>query len=635
MASPAIFNGKRTKILTQKGLVLQSGQTIDNDGEKNNLVNPSFETGTTVGWSLFNTTLDAQKVPNGSITAGASGITTFSTVSSGQLAGSFSLSIASSASISAGMGFISDPYTLDQEDLGKPFSFKFSYSVISGLANLNLSGTTSNTFAVYLYDVANSAWVQPSGVFSMTQGIGVGQAQGEFQTSSNATSYRIAVIAINATTTVGIYFDSFKISRSKLVYGVPVTDPQTFSMTIAGSGSAPTRGTVSYEKAVWWRDGKYMVMEYDYKQTAAGSAGSGTYLFTIPNGLQIDTTYQNVGTSDKHNVGDAYFFTTASNEAYGVVFAYSATQLAVNGVNETSRYDFSSTFGFGSSTAVLSFKARVPILGWSASTQMSSDAGNSNVLAKATGAYTGGSGVDSTFILPTVVVDRAGSYNSTTGEFTAGSAGDYELGGILFTTNNSVTIRGFVDGSFVSNVGYINGNVTALSGVFPMLAGQKLTVRSLTNAGASAGNSVFTFKKLANPQTIAASEVVKASYWLSSNLAMTAGTTILNYDSKEIDNFSCVEVGSSWKFRSKDPRLYLVSGVWSPQAGANAVLYKNGSAYKAIGGGTAAANSTFSTLIQLNSGEYFDIRTNVSHTHTGGALATATTANINIVSVGF
>ena len=114
MGNPAIFAGKRTKLLTNKGLLLNSGATIDNDGPKNYVTYGNFENGLSTGWSLSHTTLSSN-IPNqasGSWTSAAGTLST-SIVSSGQLAGLYSLSLASSAATTAGDMLVSQAYTIE------------------------------------------------------------------------------------------------------------------------------------------------------------------------------------------------------------------------------------------------------------------------------------------------------------------------------------------------------------------------------------------------------------------------------------------------------------------------------------------------------------------------------------------
>lgn len=61
-------------------------------------------------------------------------------------------------------------------------------------------------------------------------------------------------------------------------------------ITIGAVTTPPTKGTTSIDKVFWHREGQFLVATYRYRQTVAGSAGSGVYLFTLPNSLSVDTT---------------------------------------------------------------------------------------------------------------------------------------------------------------------------------------------------------------------------------------------------------------------------------------------------------------------------------------------------------
>jgi hypothetical protein len=59
-----------------------------------------------------------------------------------------------------------------------------------------MGGTSSNTYAVAIYDVANNAWFGAAGVFNFTQSSGVGKAVGTFQTLTTSTSIQIFIYLI-------------------------------------------------------------------------------------------------------------------------------------------------------------------------------------------------------------------------------------------------------------------------------------------------------------------------------------------------------------------------------------------------------------------------------------------------------
>lgn len=141
----------------------------------------------------------------------------------------------------------------------------------------------------------------------------------------------------------------------------------SYSLSISGTTTNPTKGTTTQDTAFWRRVGDSMEMRYDYAQTVAGSDGSGTYLFSIPAGLTIDTAKIGaVNTICSAVVGDglvAYstviYQTNVAVYDTGNVFLPSAT--AVNG---TQTLFGSATGGLANATVQYSFVAKVPISGW-------------------------------------------------------------------------------------------------------------------------------------------------------------------------------------------------------------------------------------------------------------------------------
>jgi len=161
--------------------------------------NPSIEDGTTTGFSLGNVTLPSN-FPSGVPTfgSGASGTLALTASSSSPLAGSYSLLYADSAATTAGNFVATDAFTVDLEGQAKVMQWKAFYKASVNPTNGNFSGTSSNSFGWAIYDVTNSAWIQPAGVYNMVQNSGVGMASGTFQTSSTGTSYRLVMYNGNA-----------------------------------------------------------------------------------------------------------------------------------------------------------------------------------------------------------------------------------------------------------------------------------------------------------------------------------------------------------------------------------------------------------------------------------------------------
>lgn len=89
-----------------------------------------------------------------------------------------------------------------------------------------------------------------------------------------------------------------------------LTFPVTYSLTIGATTTAPTKGTMTVDSAVWHRIGSRVCISYHYYQSAATGAanGSGTYLLPTPSGITYDTTLQTAST-----------VTTVARPGYGIM----------------------------------------------------------------------------------------------------------------------------------------------------------------------------------------------------------------------------------------------------------------------------------------------------------------------------
>lgn len=150
-----------------------------------------------------------------------------------------------------------------------------------------------------------------------------------------------------------------------------VTAWASYSMTIGGSTTAPTKASSpSVDSAMWRRVGDSMEITYVYRHTnnSGAAAGSGTYLFSLPSGYSIDSNKVSVTTSNSINslLGSAKGI--SSSEFLGYVWAYSSTQLAICITSTSSAFGQSVGSGpspMDGSSVAYSFTASVPISGWS------------------------------------------------------------------------------------------------------------------------------------------------------------------------------------------------------------------------------------------------------------------------------
>ena len=257
-------------------------------GAKNYILYGTFENNDAVtGWSLTHSTLDSTtKLPNqasGSWTS-AAGTLSKSIVSSGQLAGSYSLSLASSGATTAGDMLVTSALTLDLEAQASVQTFSFFYKIASGASNGNFSGTSSNSIGVAIYVVDGTlagTWIQPAGVFNITQSSGVGKAAGTFQVPSDATQVRLAVYFPNATSgAITVYLDDFVLGPQVVQYGAPVTDWQSYTPTFTGFGTA------SSVAMYWRRSGDSIEIKGRF---TSGTSTATEARVSFPSGLTSDS----------------------------------------------------------------------------------------------------------------------------------------------------------------------------------------------------------------------------------------------------------------------------------------------------------------------------------------------------------
>jgi hypothetical protein len=602
-----------------------------NASGKNYLLNPDFNDGVSTYWGLFNTTLTS-KIPTGSITAGAASITTFAADSTTPIEGAFDLRVASSGAITAGHGFISDAFTIDREDQAKVMGFSFAYEAVSG--TMNFSGTSNNTWAVYIYDVTGGAWIQPAGVYNLTQGSGVGIASGTFQTTATGTQYRIAIICITATSgAVEMRFDNFQLGPQRVVYGSPVTDWQSVSgMTATGFG------TPSVTSSFYRRVGD----SYEYQvDITFGAAGTGNELnITLPPSVSIDVNKE-PSALIRTAIGDGVYRNTGSGAIQtGVV--YYAT--GVTGNTVVTFYTTSVTVASGHH---IGMNFRVPVTGLSSSVQMSNDTDTRVVAFGVTNnsATTQSIGTTPTKIttMGTVNVDTHASWSTATDEYTVPVSGVYRCSAGVFgqvsPTNYRIRLNIYRDSTVMTegieaNHSAVNQDLNPqTSGTFFCNAGQKIALYADVNSGtATVGGFIPTFlsiERLSGPATIAASETVASLYGNSAGTTLVSATNTLIpfatrfHDTTNSFSGSTFTVPISGKYRVALSAYTASTGNVTADFQLN--IYKNGSLF--IGGnfpktGTAGVMAgVMSSTVGCNAGDTIQ-----AYIYNG------TAANVNLIA---
>lgn len=534
------------------------GGTVGNTG------NGNFELGTTSGWSLFNTSLTGG-IPTGPITPGASSITTFNTVSSGQLAGSFSLQTASSSAWAAGHGFITDPFFIDKEDQAQVLIEKMYYQVISGLANGNFSGTSSNTFAIYLYDVTNSLWIQPVGVYGLVQGSLVGQASTNFQTSINGTQYRLAVLAVNASTgPITMYWDDFTVGPDPLVSSQgPVTfSGQNASQSVTASVTDIAL-TASKDTNGGWNGTQYKV------------PFTGDYFCS---GVVVNTG----------GVSSLEVYVNGSFVAFGSgSFTSGASSVLAALVPNLQTGDLIS-FRFGANATLTSSDFGIFLVG-----SQGANGASSQVIGATYHCSTSQAGTSSApFNFDTKDVDTTG--NVTVGSswrFIAPKSGTYYVGGFLLTAAvafNTVDIykNGSDSGQLLATFLNIGGGAVYSTGstLIQLNAGEYIDIRPASSVSLSVGSRITIFL-LQGPSSSGSSQRVAMRYTdTSGQNAGTANPFIFHTKTFDTHNAYNTTTGI---YTVQVPGEYRVSSTVTTQATGsnffNVYVKLNGSIYGNLG----------------------------------------------------
>jgi hypothetical protein len=624
---------------------LDSGSTTNwvevgaGTGGKNYIKNPDFDGGATTSWSMQKVSLSSF-IPTGNIGAADAGHT-IATSGSSPLEGANSLLVQGASAFTAGNCLVSAAFTIDREDVAKVMGWSFSYEAIT--TNMDFSGTTANTWAVYIAEVTTGtpdtvvSWIQPAGVYNLVQGSGVGLAAGTFQTTATESSaYRIVLVCINseaAATTLKV--DDFQLGPQRVVYGSPVTDWQSFTPTVSGISGTMT--------GKWRRIGDSA--EFEMALTTSGTA-SGTITVSVTSAFAFD--YTKLPVSAFANIGSA-----AANDGTGLHLGTcftdntSTNSFFISGDDGQNVWNATVPFTW-SGTRTVSFSVKVPLAGLSSSVQMSNDTDTRVVSAQAACSTAFAYSATTPINFDTVVVDRSGSVSpsATAWKFTAPVSGDYRVSTNLLNGTGAISVNLYKNGSlFRQLMSVTTAAITSASTTISLNAGEYIDIRGASAATLVAGLIINTIsvERLSGPATIAASETVAARYGLNAATNITNGV-VINYAQKDYDYTNSVTTGASWRFTAPISGLYEVSvlfyagpatsGTINQEVGVR--LSKNGIAVQYIYIDPAKTTSSVlkvgngSTRIKLLAGEYIEI---IGYNATGITHTAAADPTLNYVEI--
>jgi hypothetical protein len=576
------------------------------DAGINYITNGSAEANTT-GWTTYADAAGTRPVDG----TGGSPTVTFTRSTSSPLRGIGSFLITKDAANRQGEGASYD-FTINSADKAQVLEVSLDYIVSSGTFSAGSSSSDSDLI-VYLYDVTNASLIEPSvfKLFSNSSTV-AGKYVGHFQTSASSTSYRL--IFHVATTSASAYVlkvDNVKVGPQDVSYGSIIAELDQQTLTVGAVTTAPTKGTITVDTVKATRVGSLAKINVNYIQTSAGgAAGSGVYLFSLPNGLSADSAklnFSGAAAVDANNnagyIGSGYVSQSGGNAASVHAYMYSATQYFLRfdaGYMDTTGTSVSAVSGdpFSSSTInfaqniAIALNLTVPIAGWGSNGIIGVDAETRVVSMRAVNASTQALTADTTRITATAAQDSHSGWDGD--EYILPISGDYFVS--LTCADNAGATVGFdlyIGGSLYGRVltSYATSGGQGSSGgilVPRRTAGERFDLRC--NSTITARPCTISVYRLGGPAAVAVSEEVVAHYGSSSTALGTSFGTIV-HTSKEYDTHGSYNT-STGVFTCPIRGRYMVncnfeaSGSPSSTAANSEVamrLYKNNSAYKNMG----------------------------------------------------
>lgn len=245
-----------------------------------------------------------------------------------------------------------------------------SFDVVTKTANFTL--TTSNNVVLADASTASFNLELPTAVGNEGVVFELARIDENLDKVANVNCNGAETVGYTTTTTLATKGEVLKVMSDNANWSILGrridSNFQSYDLTITATTTTPTKGTITDNLALWKRVGDSAIIKFDYRQTAAGVAGSGTYKFSIPNGLAIDTAKldTNYALAIQGVVGAGQIYSNANGSLLGSVDVMDSTNLRLTGVHDTYpvRAATGSNNHLGNTEVRYSFLATVPIVGW-------------------------------------------------------------------------------------------------------------------------------------------------------------------------------------------------------------------------------------------------------------------------------
>lgn len=459
------------------------------------------------------------------------------------------------------------PFTIPAGQQAKVLQIEIPYIVSSGTFVAGTSSADSDVI-VYLYDVTNSALIEPSSIKLLSNSSTISDKFiANFQTSATGTSYRLIMhVASTSASAYTLKIDDVQVKPSSYVYGTPISDWSTWTPTIVGGGGTISSTLSGKRRRVG--DSEQYNIQYSY---ASGTgSGASNFFIGLPSGISRDTNKmvpdQLVGTGFYYSTAGGFKNANVRVDATGFYFTKdSGAFLLGTDVDEA-----------GSAITV---NITMPVTGWSSSIQMSDGYDARLVAAR----YTNAAGTS----IPTSIgtapwatkdYDTTGSFSSDI--FTAPSSGIYEVNLSMSTQSQAWAANSYFYAGLAKNgtsvtqtIAQVNVNSAITAGVtlagtaqVLLVAGDTLRIRYVSsdsghNLTASSVDNWVTFKKLQAPTTISATEKVVATYKTLSSTTITSGTALKFTTSVEDSHARYNTSTGAYLIESQGTYEFVISGI--------------------------------------------------------------------------
>jgi hypothetical protein len=231
-------------------------------------------------------------------------------------------------------------------------------------ARANVTTIGSITLSLSSYASAGNRTSNTSPTTVTLQTSSVASAATSFNTTFDTANQQYYRLTLNFPASASNWYTlaQFVLGPGVITQGAAISEWQSWTPMVYGSGSNPTKGT-NTEQAYWRRVGSEMEIHYMYKQTAAGSAGSGTYTWSLPAGYTIDTNI--VSITNGSNLGSAYIY-NGTSEYTGFVSTNNISRflIYIYPTITTTGVAASTSTSFGNTTLNVWVAFRVPIAEW-------------------------------------------------------------------------------------------------------------------------------------------------------------------------------------------------------------------------------------------------------------------------------